>query len=81
MPDPGPAPPPLAATADDLDAQCRGIGTSAARCAARAAAPSAGAAHRTAPPARAGLFDEVPVARATLRDGDGATVRQAPRAP
>ena len=69
MPDAGPATPLMAATTDDLDAQCRGIGTSPR------------AAYHTAPAAGTDAFAEVPVARATLRDGDGPAVRQASEAP
>jgi hypothetical protein len=79
-PGPGPAHALLGAATDDLDAQCRGIGTSASR----SGDPSARAAHRAArhvgPPAGAGVFAEVPVARATLRDGDGPAARPASRA-
>ncbi len=72
MPDPGPATPLLAPSTDDLDAQCRGIGTSAVS--------SARAAQRSAAAAGAGVFAEVPVARPARRDGDGPAARPASRA-
>jgi hypothetical protein len=56
MPDRGPATPLLAPTTDDLDAQCRGIGTLAAP----PAASPAGAAYRTGPVAAAGVLADVP---------------------
>jgi hypothetical protein len=68
MPDLRPANAPPAATPDDLDAQCRGIGT----CAARATAPSARAAHRAGPAAGAGMLPDASVARPAVRDGQAA---------
>ena len=73
MPDVGPATPPLAATTDDLDAQCRGIGTSAVS--------SAPAAQRGAAAGGAGVFGDVPVARPAVRDGDGLAASRASRRP
>jgi hypothetical protein len=73
MPDPRPATPPPAATTDDLDAQCRGIGTSAVS--------SARAAQRSAAAAGAAVFAEVPVARPAVRDRDGLAASQESRRP
>ncbi len=69
MPDVGPATPPPAATPDDLDAQCRGIGTSALS--------SARAAQRSAATTGAVAFAAEPVARPAVRDGDGPAASQA----
>ena len=70
---PGPADTLLGAATDDLDAQCRGIGTSAVS--------SARAAQRSAAAAGAVVFAEVPVARPAVRDGDGPAASRASRRP
>jgi hypothetical protein len=71
---------PPAIPADDLDAQCRGIGTPAAP----STASSVGAAYRTGPAAGAGVPADVPadmpVARLARREGrhsDGPAGRRA----
>jgi hypothetical protein len=68
--DPG-APP--ATLADDLDAQCRGIGTLAAPF----AAPSARATYRTGPAVGAGILTDVPGARRGGGDSGCPDVRRA----
>jgi hypothetical protein len=67
---------PPAAPADDLDAQCRGIGTRAAP----SANPSARAAYGSGPAAGVGVPADVPVARLARRGGrhnDGPAERRA----
>jgi hypothetical protein len=76
MPDVGPATRPPAATTDDLDAQCRGIGTSAV-----SSTRSTRAAQRSVAATGAGVSAEVPVARPAVRYGDGPAASQASRRP
>ncbi len=66
---PGPADSVPGAATDDLDARCRGIGTSVA--------PFARAAHRTGRPTGAGVPSDVPVAPPVVCDGVGSSARQA----
>ena len=68
---------PAAPSMDDLDAQCRGIGTPVAWSAAAAAR----AARRDGPPAGAGVRADVPITWPVVRGGDGAAARPAARAP
>ncbi len=65
MPDPGPATSLLAPTTDDLDAQCRGIGTCA----------SARDAHRAGPRSGAGVSADLPLAWPAGGYGDGLAAR------
>ncbi len=65
MPDLGPVTPLMAATTDDLDAQCRGIGTCA----------SARDAHRAGPRSGAGVSADLPLAWPAGGYGDGLAAR------